>query len=59
MQKYNKAIGAIIGGLVALGAAYLGAPDAASAPETTALINGLAGVIGGLFGTYVAPKNKY
>ena len=57
MQKYNKLFGALAGVLVAAGAAFGFGDGASLLCMTEAQLTGILVSIGGVLGTFFAPKN--
>lgn len=59
MSKYNKGIGAIVGGIIGIVMAAMGWTDAVGAvlPMFQPVQDALVTMIGGAIGAYIAPKN--
>lgn len=58
VKKYNKAIGAIVGGVVGIALAALGVTDSAAVPETYAPVVELGTMlVTTLVGVVLSPKN--
>lgn len=55
MSNYNKFIGSAVGGILTWLVAKFALPEFLATPD---FIDGVAGFIGGMIGTYIAPANK-
>lgn len=59
VERYNKAIGAIVGGLVGIALAAFGVTETAVVPDDwQPVVATIVTAITALLGTYIAPKNK-
>lgn len=58
MSKYNKGIGAIVGGIIGIGLAAIGITEtSAIPPDMEPVVASIVATITGALGAYFAPKN--
>ena len=57
MSRISKAIGALVGGVVGVIAAYFSLPETMEAQIVEFLVPAAIGILGPVIGAYLAPKN--